>query len=112
MFYLSRGKKIYGEDFSLEVLHPEKNTQLEKNAASIVLQGKLLGWKVLLTGDIEKEGESLLLGEKLKRADVLKAAHHGSKNSTSEEFLKLVRPELTIISCGKIIVTGTRIKKY
>lgn len=101
LFYLSRGKKIYGEDFSLEVLHPEKNTQLEKNAASIVLQGKLLGWKVLLTGDIEKEGESLLLGEKLKRADVLKAAHHGSKNSTSEEFLKLVRPELTIISCGK-----------
>lgn len=101
LFYLSRGKKIYGEDFSLEVLHPEKNTKLEKNAASIVLQGELLGWKVLLTGDIEKEGESLLLGEGLKRADILKAAHHGSKNSTSEEFLNLVKPELTIISCGK-----------
>lgn len=101
LFYLSRGKKIYGEDFSLKVLHPEKNTQLEKNAASIVLQGEILGWKVLLTGDVEKEGESVLLEEGLKRTDILKAAHHGSKNSTSEEFLKLVRPELTIISCGK-----------
>jgi competence protein ComEC len=33
--------------------------------------------------------------------DILKVAHHGSKNSTSEEFLKLIQPEYSIISCGK-----------
>jgi competence protein ComEC len=33
--------------------------------------------------------------------DILKVAHHGSKNSTFEEFLQLVRPEISIISCGR-----------
>lgn len=32
---------------------------------------------------------------------VLKVAHHGSKNSTSEEFLKAANPMLAIISCGE-----------
>lgn len=32
---------------------------------------------------------------------ILKVAHHGSKNSTSMEFLELVRPEVSVISCGR-----------
>ena len=68
------------------MLHPQKNSQMEKNAASLVMQGKILGYRVLLTGDVEKEGEEELLSEELERADILKAAHHGSKNSTSNEF--------------------------
>ena len=31
----------------------------------------------------------------------MKVAHHGSKNSTSEEFLTIIKPELSLISCGK-----------
>lgn len=31
----------------------------------------------------------------------MKVAHHGSKNSTFEEFLSLIKPELSFISCGK-----------
>jgi competence protein ComEC len=31
----------------------------------------------------------------------MKVAHHGSKNSTCEDFLKIVKPELSLISCGK-----------
>ena len=61
------------------MLHPQKNSQMEKNAASLVMQGKILGYRVLLTGDVEKEGEEELLLEELERADILKAAHHGSK---------------------------------
>ena len=38
---------------------------------------------------------------------ILKVAHHGSKNSTSEEFLKAANPKLAIISCGE----GNRMKK-
>ena len=50
---------------------------------------------------MEKEGEEELLSEELERADILKAAHHGSKNSTSNEFLQKVQPKQTVISCGK-----------
>ena len=101
IFYLSRGRKIVTKDASLEVLHPAKNSRLEKNAASLVLQGKVLGYKILLTGDVEKEGEEQLLSEGLQHAELLKAAHHGSKNSTSSEFLQKVMPDKTIISCGQ-----------
>ena len=34
-------------------------------------------------------------------ADVLKAGHHGSKNSTTKSLLKKIKPEITVISCGK-----------
>ena len=33
--------------------------------------------------------------------DVLKVAHHGSKNSSAEEFLEAVQPERAVISCGR-----------
>ena len=55
-----------------------------------------------LTGDLEKEGEEKILeyGGGLS-CDILKAGHHGSSTSTSEEWLEAVSPELTLISCGK-----------
>ena len=56
------------------MLHPQKNSQMEKNAASLVMQGKILGYRVLLTGDVEKEGEEELLLEELERADIIKSS--------------------------------------
>lgn len=101
VFYLSKGRQIRTQDASLKVLHPVKNSAMEKNAASLVLQGKVLGYKILLTGDVEKEGETQLLSEGIYHVEILKAAHHGSKNSTSNEFLQKITPDKTIISCGK-----------
>lgn len=101
IFLLSKGKTIRGADFCLEVLHPPAGSSLEKNAASLVLQGEINGKQILLTGDVEKEGEEELLTAGLHPVDILKAAHHGSKNSTLETFLDLVRPETTVISCGE-----------
>ena len=60
-----------------------------------------MGYQVLLTGDVEKEGEQELLQEKPKEAEILKVAHHGSKNSTAEAFLILTNPKISVISCGK-----------
>jgi competence protein ComEC len=55
----------------------------------------------LLTGDIEKEAEAQLLaaGTAL-RADVLKVAHHGSRTSSTAEFLAQVQPTHAVISAG------------
>lgn len=56
----------------------------------------------LFTGDIGKTSEAVLVekyGHELD-ADILKVAHHGSKESSSIEFLKAVSPDYAVISCG------------
>ncbi len=53
---------------------------------------------LLLTGDLGEEREQEL---SLGRYTVLKAGHHGSKNSSSAEFLQQIRPRVTVISCGR-----------
>ena len=54
---------------------------------------------VLLTGDLEAEGEILLAAER-PRADVLKVPHHGSRTSSTDELLVAVRPRLAVASLG------------
>lgn len=62
-------------------------------------------WSLLLTGDVEGEGEEALMAEllteKKEGVTVLKAAHHGSRGSTSRELLELLHPVATVISCGR-----------
>jgi len=53
----------------------------------------------LLTGDMEKPMEAILLGQPF-HSDVLKVGHHGSKTSTTQPFLDLVSPSVAIISAG------------
>ena len=68
-------------------------------------------FSALLTGDLEGQGEKELLDylavanllqsiEDQPNIDVLKVAHHGSRNATSAEFLQAVRPDTAIISSG------------
>ncbi|MDD4123559.1 MAG: MBL fold metallo-hydrolase, partial [Bacilli bacterium] len=58
--------------------------------------------KYLFTGDISSIVEKNIIKEYPDlRIDVLKISHHGSKTSTSEEFLKSIKPTLAIISVGK-----------
>ena len=55
----------------------------------------------LFTGDAEKKSEQDIISEGYDvSADVLKIGHHGSKTSTSEEFLRRVNPEMAVISVG------------
>ena len=62
-------------------------------AALVSAQGS-----VLFTGDMGAERERWL---ELAHYDVLKAGHHGSRYSSSPEFLQQVQPELTVLSCGR-----------
>ena len=71
------------------------------NEASVVLELKDGAFQMLLTGDLEGRGEEQLVESgALESCPILKAGHHGSKNSGSEEFLQIVNPRLTLISAG------------
>ena len=76
------------------------------NAASMVLAVKSGEFDMLLTGDVEGGGEEQLtkqLEEQYRDCtwEILKVAHHGSKNSSSEEFLRQVKPAYAFISAGR-----------
>ncbi|TFE01091.1 DNA internalization-related competence protein ComEC/Rec2 [Jeotgalibacillus salarius] len=72
----------------------------EGNNGSLILTAGIGGKNWLFTGDIEEETEMMLM-EEWEDIDVLKVAHHGSKSSTTEAFLKIVKPETAVISAGK-----------
>lgn len=87
----------------------DKNRMVEVleagNEASTVLKLEDGVFRMLLTGDLEGNGEKQLT-ETLNKEQgshflILKAGHHGSKNSSSAEFLKAVSPRATLISAGK-----------
>ena len=72
-----------------------------QNNESIVGQLKYGNFTMLFTGDAEAEEEASILksGADVKSI-VLKAGHHGSKTSSTEEFLRAVSPKAVFISCG------------
>lgn len=69
------------------------------NETSIVLQLSFGNFCALFSGDIPGGVESQL--DRVRPCQVLKIAHHGSKYSTGEEFLKKIEPQLAVISVGK-----------
>ena len=100
------GKRITfdGSGAVLEILYPFLDTDIEKTASnetSIIARFTEGEHTVMLTGDTTEKIEKLLVGAREDmKADILKIAHHGSKSSSSLEFLKAVSPEIAIISVG------------
>ena len=73
----------------------------EANANSIVMRLDYGAFSMLLSGDAEEQTEHRLLTKDLNlEAKVLKVAHHGSKYASTADFLKRVKPEIAIVSCG------------
>lgn len=104
--YFSEGMSLQDDELHLKCLHPDKGyIGNNENAYSIVLLMKYETFEALFTGDVEGEGEEELihvLQEEVQAPiDVLKVAHHGSRYSTSEEFIALTRPKVSVISCGE-----------
>jgi competence protein ComEC len=87
----------------IDVLFPDQNPNgWETNEASIVVKVSYGDTSFLLTGDSPSDVEDYLVrtyGVQL-RSDVLKLGHHGSKTSSSDIFLQMVRPTTTIVSAG------------
>lgn len=104
--YMSKGMGIKNGDFSLMCLSPQKEDYSDNvNELSIALKLEYKDINMLFTGDIVDSGEEYLKEQLTLRGknelDVLKVAHHGSKYSTTDEFLEGLDIEYAIISCSK-----------
>lgn len=86
---------------SFEILAPNGDYD-DLNNYSVVIRLTYGSTSYLFTGDAEKKSETdiLSLGEELD-SDLLKAGHHGSSTSTSEDFLAEVSPKYCVIQCGE-----------
>lgn len=93
------------DNLAIKILYPlgKINGQEFKNTNATSLVGKIIYGQnlVLFTGDAEEQTEKplLLLGADLQ-ADILAVGHHGSKTSTSAEFLAAVKPQIAVIQVG------------
>ncbi|MBF0538127.1 MAG: DNA internalization-related competence protein ComEC/Rec2 [Nitrospirae bacterium] len=102
--HLKRGDGFTIDGVSFTALHPygDSYSAATGNDASVVLKVRGRYASILFTGDVQLQGEEDLLGVGgALKADVLKVSHHGSGNATSMEFLRLVAPEMAIISVGR-----------
>lgn len=99
---MKNGDFIDYKALSFKCLYPYESIEEGSNNSSMLLKARLGDRSFLFTGDIEKEGEEIVLNNKEDiKADVLKVAHHGSDTSTTNEFLLAVKPKLAVISVGE-----------
>jgi competence protein ComEC len=113
--YIRAGDRIRDGNIQITCLHPSPGYLAQSvNSYSTVLSVTYGDFDMLLTGDLERDGEQIITkllqnedywsGYDYRPAadyDILKVAHHGSRNSTFDAFLALIKPEISIISCGK-----------
>ncbi len=105
---LKAGDEVnFFDGVNFKVLEPVKKIKDQKgnsdfNNNSIVGRLTYGNFSMMFTGDAEKEEEASILSQKgTFKSDVLKVGHHGSRTSTSPEFLKAVAPKEAFISCGQ-----------
>jgi len=101
-------KIIFQEDplIFIEILHPFENLSGQEfegcNDTSIVAHLFFEDVSFLFTGDIGKKVEAELVRQDVDLdSDVLKVCHHGSKTSSSQEFLEAVLPKIAVIQVGR-----------
>ncbi|MCF8211340.1 MAG: DNA internalization-related competence protein ComEC/Rec2 [Rhodoferax sp.] len=98
------GQRWVWDEVAFEVLHPlsgDYNLGLRPNALSCVLRIAAATQSALLVGDIEQPQELRLVASGVALAStVLLVPHHGSKTSSSAEFLQAVAPRWAIVQSG------------
>ena len=107
--YVKKGDNLKIEkNLYFNILWPDTSSFLTENTLNnnaIVCKLCYKNFSMLFTGDIEKEAENILVQEykttKELKSTILKVPHHGSKTSSTIEFLKQVSPKASIIGVGK-----------
>jgi competence protein ComEC len=95
---------------SFEVVNPREKVKKEEDNNQNSIAGILNFYsvdlkkevKIFMAADIDLETEQRLVWQKIlnEQVDILKVSHHGSKNGTSEELLKILKPKVAVISVG------------
>ena len=103
LIFFQKDLKIKNEFCKIKFLSPSNYNYSESNNFSAVIQIEFQNKRFLFMGDAEEIIEQQLIkdyGESLQ-SDVIKIAHHGSKTSTSQEFLNIVQPNIALLSVGE-----------
>ena len=99
---LARGDRLVIDGVALDVLSPGIGEARSDNDASLVLRATFGQRRFLFSGDIERDAERRLCDSADDlHADVLKVAHHGSKTSSTADFLARVRPAHAVVSVAE-----------
>ena len=101
VYQCAKGTELEQDGMHIRVLNPAAQNRYESpNAGSMTLLVSFQDFSTLLTGDLEGSGEQQAAEALEGNVDVLKVAHHGSRNSSSEEFLEKAGGTSAVISCG------------
>lgn len=102
IYKLKSGDSIIDGDTVIECISPDAviSDDINNNSLVVMISNKEVGYSALFTGDIGFDTENRISNKTIK-ADYLKIAHHGSKNSSSLDFLKSVSASISVISVAK-----------
>lgn len=102
IIYICAGQRWKSNKYSIDCMYPIKNMDsTDVNEMCTVISFAYNGFRMTFMGDIGTEGETELLKmNSIMKSDILKVGHHGSKNSSSDEFLAKVHPRVSVISSG------------
>jgi len=99
---LGAGDKIKIGNDVLDIISPARNeifSEKNLNNSSLVFRATINGFRTLFLGDADSGFLKKITTD--WQADILKVSHHGSKNGTSPELLKLINPQIALIGVGR-----------
>ena len=110
IYNVCAGNKINIEkNLRFECIWPETTNEIKENSInnnSLVIRLNYKNFNMLFVGDIEEKAEKQILQKykddlKILKSTILKIAHHGSKTSSTTEFLNAIKPEIVLIGVGE-----------
>ena len=110
VIFVKQGDKLKIENnLYFDIIWPNNSKVINENILnnnSIVCKLNYKNFSMLFTGDIEEIAEKQILQEyknnvQLLKSTILKVAHHGSKTSSTQEFVEMVTPKIALIGVGK-----------
>lgn len=106
---IKENKITIEKGININVIWPDYESMIQNNSInnnSLVFKLAYYNFSMLFTGDIEEIAEKSILkkyttNKEILKADIIKVAHHGSKTSSSKDFINIVSPKYAVIGVGQ-----------